>query len=170
MAFDEVRADVIPEIVALAHHILCVKVKIHFFTLTVEVMKNPQFLGSIQLYAFGTQGREVSSQVSSDTGKENPGILNIFLRYGHCDIFFLNNAISRCGLAHNHTVILLAVKVSLIFPHRHEDRLLKVHPVQGTIVDRDLCSRTGAQAIQQLRVVQKHIFLVLLTGHLIVDV
>ena len=54
-----VRADIVPEIVALAHHIPCIKVEVSFLASAIEVMEDTQPVRSGQLHTLGTQGGKV---------------------------------------------------------------------------------------------------------------
>ena len=76
--FNIIRADIVPEIMALSHHIPCVKVEIHLLPLAVKIVENTQALGCVQLRALGTQGGKVRRQAGPHTGKIGAGLLDIF--------------------------------------------------------------------------------------------
>ena len=74
-----VGADIVLEIMPLAHHVLRVKVKRRFVALTVEVVEHPQFFGGVQLGTLGAEGGEMSDQVGADPGKVDAGFFDVFL-------------------------------------------------------------------------------------------
>ena len=170
MLFNEIRADIIPEVMPLAHHIPCIKMKIHFLALSVEVMENPQLFRCIQLYTPRTQRCIVRFQIRANTIEIASCFFDALFADRNGDVFFLHNAVTGGGFLHNHTVVLHPVFIPAVCRHSHEHILLKIRPVQPTIVDRDLRNRTGLQTVQHLGVVQKHDFLIIFTGYLIVNI
>ena len=154
----------------LVHHILRVKVKGRFFTLTVEIVEHPQLFGGIQFGTLGAEGGEMGNQVCAHTGKVGAGFFDVFLADRHRDIFLLNDAVGAGGLVQQHLIVFPAVHIADIAPHRHQNRLLEICPVQSAVVDGDLRRRSGIQTVQQLRVGKEHLLLVLTACHKVIDV
>ena len=167
---DPVRADIVLEAVAPLHHLAGVENKLGFFALAVEVVQDTQALGGVQLHALGTQGRKVGNEVGSHAGKVGAGLLDVLLYHGDGDILFLHNAVGSGGFIQQHLVILPTVLVPEIPLYGHEDGCFKVCLVQAAVVDGDFRHRAGVQGIEQLRVGEKHGFLVLPAGYQVVDV
>ena len=165
-----VGADIVLEIVPLAHHILRVKVKGRFFTLTVEVVEHPQLFGGVQLGTLGAEGGEMGDQVSADPGKVGAGFFDVLFADRHRDIFLLNDAVGAGGLVQQHLIVFPAVHIAGVAPHGHQDRLLEIRPVQPAVVDGDFRRRSGIQTVQQLRIGKEHLLLVLTACHKVVDV
>ena len=155
---------------SLVHHILRVKVKGRFFTLTVEIVEHPQLFGGIQFGTLGAEGGEMGNQVCAHTGKVGAGFFDVFLADRHRDILLLNDAVGAGGLVKQHLIVFPAVHIAGIAPHGHQDRLLKICPVQPAVVDGDLRCRPGIQTVQQLRIGKEHLLLVLTACHKVVDV
>ena len=167
---DEVRADIVSEIMAFAHHILCIKMEIRLLPLAIEVMEHTQLLRGIQLHTFRTQGRIMRFQVCSDTAKIASGFFDALFANGNRDVFFLHNSISSGSRCRNDAVILHAVAVPPVIPQRHQHVLLKACLVQATVINRDLCNQASLQTVQHLGIIQDHDLLILFTGHLIVNI
>ena len=167
---DEVRADIVSEIMAFAHHILCIKMEIRLLPLAIEVMEHTQLLRGIQLHTFRTQGRIMRFQVCSDTAKIASGFFDALFANGNRDVFFLHNSISSGSRCRNDAVILHAVAVPPVIPQRHQHVLLKACLVQATVINRDLCNQASLQTVQHLGIIQEHDLLILFTGHLIVNI
>ena len=170
MLFNSVRADIIPEVMAFLHHIPRIEMEIRFLSLAVEVMENPQPFRRVQLHAFGAESRKMGRQVSTHTGKVGSCVLDVLFSHRNGDIFLLHNAVGTGGLIQQHLVILPAVHIPAVAAQGHENRLLKISPVQTAVVNGDLGGGSGVQTVQQLRVVQEHDLFVLQTGYLVVDV
>ena len=132
----------------LAHHILRVKVKGRFFTLTVEIVEHPQLFGGVQLGTLGAEGGEMGNQVCAHTGKVGAGFFDVLFADRHRDIFLLNDAVGAGGLVQQHLIVFPAVHIAGIAPHGHQDRLLEIRPVQPAVVDGDLRCRSGIQTVQ----------------------
>ena len=132
----------------LAHHILRVKVKRRFFALTVKIMEHPQLFGGVQLGTLGAEGGEMSDQVGADPGKVGAGFFDVFLADRHRDILLLNDAVGAGGLIKQHLIVFPAVHIAGVALHGHQDRLLKICPVQPAVVDGDLRCRPGIQTVQ----------------------
>ena len=170
MLFNPVRADIIPEVMAFLHHIPRIEMEIGFLSLTVEVMENPQPFRSVQLHAFGTESCKVGCQIGAHTGKVSSRVLDVLFPHRDGDIFLLHNAVGTGRLIQQHLVILPAVHIPAVTAQGHENRLLKISPVQAAVVNGDLGGGPGVQTVQQLRIVQEHDLFVLQTGYLVVDV
>ena len=144
--------------------------KRRFFALPVEVVEHPQLFGGIQLGTLGAEGGEMGDQVGTDPGKVGAGFFDVLFADRHRDIFLLNNAVGAGGLVQQHLIVFPAVHIAGIAPHGHQNRLLKICPVQPAVVDGDLRRRPGIQTVQQLRVSKEHLLLVLSACHKVVDV
>ena len=167
---DPVRADIVLEAVAPLHHLTGIENKLGFLALAVEVVQDTQALGGVQLHALGAKGRKVGNEVGSHTRKIGAGLLNILLHHGDGDILFLHNAVGSGGFIQQHLVIFPPVLIPEIPLHGHEDGRFKVGLIHTAVIDGDFRHRTGIQGIEQLRIGEKHGFLILPAGHQIVDV
>ena len=165
-----VGADIVLEIMPLAHHVLRVKVKRRFLALTVKVVEHPQLFGGVQLGTLGAEGGEMGDQVGADPDKVGAGFFDVLLVDRHRDIFLLNDAVGAGGLIKQHLIVFSAVHIAGVAPHGHQDRLLEICPVQPAVVNGDLRRCPGIQTVQQLRVGKKHLLLVLTACHKVVDV
>ena len=155
---------------SLAHHILRVEEKRRFLALTVEVVEHPQLFGGVQFGTLRAEGGEMGDQVSADPGKVGAGFFNVLLADRHRDIFFLNDAVGAGSLVQQHLIVFPAVHITNIAPHGHQNRLLKICPVQPAVVDGDLRRRPGIQTVQQFRIGKEHLLLVLTACHKVIDV
>ena len=61
----------------------------------------------------------MGNEVSAHTGKVGAGFLNILFGNGNRDIFLLHNAVCSRGFIKEHLIILFAVHITGIAPHRH---------------------------------------------------
>ena len=114
-----VGADIVLKVVSLAHHVLRVKVKCRFFTLTVKVVEHPQLFGSVQLGTLGAEGCEMGDQVGTDPGKVGAGFFDVLLADRHRDIFLLNDAVGAGGFVQQHLIVFPAVHIAGVAPHGH---------------------------------------------------
>ena len=167
---DPVRTDIVLEAVAPLHHLTGIENKLGFLALAVEVVQDTQALGGVQLHALGAKGRKVGNQVGPHTGKIGAGLLNVLLHHGDGDILLLHNAVGSGGFIQQHLVVFPAVLIPEIPLHGHEDGRFKVGLIHTAVIDGDFRHRTGIQGIEQLRIGEKHGFLILPAGHQIVDV
>ena len=67
-------------------------------------------------------------------------------------------------------IVLLTVLVQAVLPHVHENGFFHIPPVQTVIVNGNFRGGPTVQTVQQFRVSEEHGLLILLAGHLIVDV
>ena len=114
-----VRADIVLEVMPLAHHILRVEVKRRFFTLAVEVVEHTQLFGGVQLGTLRTEGGEMSDQVGTDPGKVGAGFFDVLFADRHRDIFLLNDAVGAGCLVQQHLIVFPAVHIAGVAPHGH---------------------------------------------------
>ena len=112
----------------------------------------------------------MSNQVGADPGKVGAGFFNVLFADRYRDIFFLNDAVGAGGLIKQHLIVFPAVHIAGVAPHGHQDRLLEIRLVKPAVVDGDLRRRPGIQTVQQLRVGEEHLLLVLPACHKVVDV
>ena len=91
---------------SLFHHILHIKMEVHFFTAAVEVVEDAQSLPCVQLYGFCPQGSESCTQLRTHTGKVGSGFGDVLFANGYGHIFLLDDTISSGCLVHNYAVVL----------------------------------------------------------------
>ena len=82
----------------------------------------------------------------------------------------MGDTVSSGRFLQEHIVILFTVHVETVVLHRHEDRILKVLLVESVVVHRDLSSGSTVERVENVRIEQEHILLVLFACYLIVDV
>ena len=170
MLLNSVRADVVLEVVALPGHIRHIKMKITLVSGPVEVVEDTEPVRGVQLHALGAEGGEAGGQIGSDAGEVGAGVLNIPLVDCDGDILLLSDAVGPGRLVHEHLIVLPAVLVQSVLPHGHKDRLLKIRLALTAVADGELGGSGAIQAVQQFRVGQKHGFLIVPAGNLIIDV
>ena len=147
MALDEVRADIVPEIMALFHPVMDVEVEIRLLAGAVEIMEDAQPFRSVQLLAFGAEGQEVGGNAGAHPVEIGPGLLDVLPGHGDGEILLLDDAVAGGGLAHHDAVVFPPVSVQAVALHGHEDRPGKAHPVQRPVVHGDLGGGAGVQAV-----------------------
>ena len=165
-----VRADVVTEIMPKLRLFAHIKRECRLITGAIKVVENAQPLNGVQGHTLGTQVCEMGGQIRSDSRKICPCFLDVLLGHGDGNILFLCNAVCSGRLVQEHIVIFFAVLIQPVLLHGHQDGFLKIRPVQSVVIDGDLRGSSAVQAVQKLRVCQKHAFFVLAARHQIVDV
>ena len=165
-----VRADVVTEIMPQTRLPVHIKRECRLITGAIKVVENAQPLNGVQGHTLRAQICEMGGQIRSDSRKICPCFLDVFLRHSDGNILFLRNAVCSCCLVQEHIVIFLTVLIQPVLHHGHQDGFLKIRPVQPVIVDGDLRDSSAVQAVQKLRVCQKHALFILTACHQIVDV
>ena len=165
-----VRADVVTEIMPQTRLSVHIKRECRLITGAIKVVENAQPLNGVQGHTLGTQVCEMGGQIRSDSRKICPCFLDVLLGHGDGNILFLRDAVCSGRLVQEHIVIFFAVLIQPVLLHGHQDGFLKIRPVQPVIVDGDLRGSSAVQAVQKLRVCQKHALFVLAARHQIVDV
>ena len=113
---------------------------------------------------------KMGGQIRSDSRKICPRFLNVLLGHGDGNILFLRDSVCSGRFVQEHIVILFAVFIQPVLLHGHQDGFLKIRPVQSVVIDCDLRGSSAVQAVQKLRVCQKHALFILTACHQIVDV
>ena len=165
-----VRADVVTEIMPQTRLPAHIKRECRLITGAIKVVENAQPLNGVQGHTLRAQICEMGGQISSNSHKICPCFLDVLLGHGDGNILFLRNAVCSRRLVQEHIVILLAVLIQPVLLHGHQDGFLKIRPVQSVVIDGDLRGSSAVQAVQKLRVCQKHALFVLAARHQIVDV
>ena len=165
-----VRADIVTEIMPQTRLPVHIKRECRLITGAIKVVENAQPLNGVQGHTLGTQVCEMGGQIRSNSRKICPRFLNVLLCHGDGNILFLRNAVCSRRLVQEHVIILLAVLIQPVLLHGHQDGFLKIRPVQSVVIDGDLRGSSAVQAVQKLRVCQKHALFVLAARHQIVDV
>ena len=165
-----VRADVVTEIMPQTRLPVHIKRECRLITGAIKVVENAQPLNGVQGHTLGTQICEMGGQIRSDSRKICPCFLDVLLGHGDGNILFLRNAVCSRRLVQEHIVILFAVLIQPVLLHGHQDGFLKIRPVQSVVIDGDLRGSSAVQAVQKLRVCQKHALFILTACHQIVDV
>ena len=165
-----VRADEVLKIVAFAHTLYHIEGKGGFFAGTVEVVEDTEFFFCFQFYAACAQAGKMSDKIRTHTGKIVPCFFDILLAHRNGHIFVLHDRVCSCCLIQQHLVVFLTVLIQTVLRHGDQNGLLKIHPVQTSVIDGELCGSAAVKCIEQFRVFQKHGFLVLTAGHGIIDV
>ena len=119
-----IRADVIPEVMSLAHHVLHIEMEIYFLVAAVKVVEQPQLFRGIQFRHSGSQRREPGGQLRTGAGEIGTGILDGFLTHRDGHILFLHNPAAAGAFLHDDIVVFLPVAVQVITPQLHENRVL----------------------------------------------
>ena len=167
---DGIRADVVPEAVTLPGRVPQREAELIFFSPAVEAVKNLQPFHGIHGAAGGAKGSEVRGQVCFHTGKEAPGGIHILFADGNCQKFLLDNTVAIGGLVQKHLVVFLPVVVQAVPLHGHEDGLLKVDLAHTVVEDSDFGGGSAVQAVDDGAIAPKHLLLVRLRCHLIVNI
>ena len=170
MLLNGIRADVIPEIMAFSHHVLHIEMEVHLFVAAVEVMEQPQLFRGIHLREPCPQSGEPGGQLRAGSGEVGTGILDGLFAHRNGHIFFLHNAAAAGAFFHDHIVIFLTVIIQSIAPQLHENRILKIFPVQVPVIQGNLGGSTAVQTVDQCCIGQKQILLGFLRRHHVIDV
>ena len=165
-----VRADIVTEIMPQTRLPVHIKRECRLITGAIKVVENAQPLNGVQGHTLGTQICKMGGQIRSNSHKICPCFLDVLLRHSDGNILFLCDAVCSCCLVQEHIVILLTVLIQPVLLHGHQDGFLKIRPVQSVVIDGDLRGSSAVQAVQKLRVCQKHALFVLAARHQIVDV
>ena len=158
--FHGIRADVVPEAVALPGRVPQREAELIFFSPAVEAVENLQPFYGIHGTAGGAKGSEVRGQVCFHTGKEAPGGIHILFADGNCQKFLLDNTVAIGGLVQKHLIVFLPVVVQAIPLHGHEDGLFKVDLAHLMVEDGDFSGSSAIQTVDKGRVAPEHLFLV----------
>ena len=165
-----VRADVVTEIMPQTRLSAHIKRECRLITGAIKVVENAQPLNGVQGHTLGTQICKMGGQIRSNSRKICPCFLNVLLGHGNGNILFLRNAVCSRRLVQEHIVIFFAVLIQPVLLHGHQDGFLKIRSIQSVVVDGDLRGSSAVQAVQKLRVCQKHALFILTACHQIVDV
>ena len=165
-----IRADVIPEVMALAHHVLHIEVEVHFLVAAVEIVEKPQLFRGVQFCHSGSQGGEPGGQLRTGASEISAGILNRFLAYRNRHILLLYNAAAAGAFLHNDIVVFLTVAIQSIASQLHENCAFKILPVQMVVVQGDFRGGAAIQAVDERRIGQEQILLGFLRGNHVIDV
>ena len=170
MLLNGIRADVVPEVMPLAHHVLHIEAEIHFLTAAVEVMENAKPLRCIQFRSSGTKGSKLGTQLCTHTGEVGSGFRNAFFTNGYRHILLLNDAVAGSGFVHDDSVVFLPKMIQPIPFHVHQNRFFKVFPIQMPVVYGNLGGSAAVQTVHQSGVAQKHLSLGRFRCHHVIDV
>ena len=112
----------------------------------------------------------MGNQVSTHTGKVVSRFLHILLAHRNGDVLLLNDSVCAGRFFKKHPVIFLTVLVKSIALQGEKNGFFKVCTVQTAVVNGDLGGCTAVKAVEQLRILKEHCFLILTAGDSIVDV
>ena len=133
-------------------------------------MQKPQTVIDRDLPDAGGHTGKSRSEVSPNTGEERAGLLHAFLLRRNGDVLLLNEIVALRRLAQNKRVILVAVEVTAVALHGHEQRPPKVLLIELTVKERDLCRGSDGQRVQEGAVGHKEFPLLFRGGHGIIDI
>ena len=165
-----VRADVVTEIMPQTRLPVHIKRECRLITRAIKVVENAQPLNGVQGHTLRAQICEMGGQIRSNSRKIRSCFLDVFLRHSDGNILFLRDSVCSGRFVQEHIVILFAVFIQPVLLHGHQDGFLKIRSIQSVVVDGDLRGSSAVQAVQKLRVCQKHALFVLAACHQIVDV
>ena len=165
-----VRADIISEIVTLLHHVPGIESEEVFLTGAVEVMKHTESLRCRKFDTFRPQCSKVCLKICRNTGKVSSGFFHRLFGDRNGNKLFLHDAFRIDGFVQEHAVILSSVLIAPVALHRHEAGIFEVRFIHLMIVDGDLCSCAAVQAVEQFRISQEHVLLILTGSNHIVDI
>lgn len=123
---ERIRANVILEIMPLAHCFGQMETKVRFLADPKEIMENAQTVSCIQLDTFGTETGKMRHQFGSDPREILTGFLYIFLDHRNGNVLFLNRSVRADGLCEQHLVVLLPVHIKMVLPKRNQNRAFKI--------------------------------------------
>ena len=133
-------------------------------------MQKPQAVIDRDLTDAGGHTGKSRSEVSSNTREECAGLLHTFLLRRNGDVFFLNEIVALLRLAQNKRVILVAVEVTAVALHGHEQRPTEVLLIELTVKERDLRRGSDGQRVQERAVGHKEFPLFFRGGHGVIDI
>ena len=133
-------------------------------------MQKPQAVIDRDLTDVGGHTGKSRGEVSSDTGEERAGLLHAFLFCRNGDVLLLNEIVALRRLAQNKRVILVAVEVTAVPLHGHEQRPTEVLLIELTVKKCDLCRGSDGQRVQEGTVGHKEFPLLFRGGHGIIDI
>ena len=168
--FHGIRADVVPEAVPLPGRIPEREAELIFFALAVETVEDLQPFHGVHGAAGGAKGGKVGRKVCFHTGEETPGGIYILFTDGDGDELLLDNTIAIGGLVQKHLVVFLPVVVQAVPLHGHENGLLEVDLAHAVVEDGDFGGGSAVQAVDDGAIAPKHLLLVRLRCHLIVNI
>ena len=117
--FNGVRADKVPNIMALSRHALNVEIKRRFLTGTVKIMQHTQAFCCRQFHTLGTKCRKMYRQVGTNAGEVRSCLLHVLSCYRNRQVLLLHDSVCARSLVQQHLVIFLAVLVQSVLLHRH---------------------------------------------------
>ena len=170
MLLDGVRADVIPEVMPLAHHVLSIKPEIYFLAAAVEIVEYPELFCGIHFRDLGSQSGKTGGQLCAHTGKVGSGILNILFTDRYRNILLLNDAVTARGFTHDDIVVLHTVVIQIVIFQLHQNRIRKVFTIEMPVVQGDLGGSTAVQTVNQRCIRQKQLLLRFLRCNHIVNI
>ena len=133
-------------------------------------MQKPQAVIDRDLTDAGGHTGKSCGEVSSNTGEECTGLLHAFLFCRNGDVLLLNEIVALRRLAQNKRVILVAVEVTAVALHGHEQRPTEVLLIELTVKERDLRRGSDGQRVQERAVGHKEFPLFFRGGHGIIDI
>ena len=133
-------------------------------------MQKPQAVIDRDLTNAGGHTGKPRGEVSSNTGEECAGLLHAFLLRRNGDVLLLNEIVALRRLAQHKRVILVAVEVTAVALHGHEQRPPEVLLIELTVKERDLRRGPDGQRVQEGTVGHKKFPLLFRGGHGIIDI
>ena len=133
-------------------------------------MQKPQTVIDRNFPDAGGHTGKSRGKVSSNAGEERAGLLHAFLLRRNGDILFLNEIVALRRLAQNKRVVLVAVEVTVVPLHGHEQRPPEVLLIELAVKKRDLCRGSDGQRVQEGAVGHKEFPLFFRGGHGIIDI
>ena len=133
-------------------------------------MQKPQTVIDRDLTDAGGHTGKSRGEVSPNAGEERTGLLHTFLFCRNGDVLLLNEIVALRRLAQNKRVILVAVEVTAVALHGHEQRPTEVLLIELTVKERDLRCGTDGQRVQEGAVGHKEFPLLLRGGHGVIDI
>ena len=103
----------------------------------------------------------MGDQVRTHTGKVVSRFLHILLAHRNGDVLLLNDSVCAGCFFKKHPVIFLTVLVKSIALQGEKNGFFKVCTVQTAVVNGDLGGCTAVKAVEQLRILKEHSFLII---------